>query len=67
MCKFGKLFSRIGLISILLGILIMLVGWFLLNIRVCVISFVLMCIAAASFILCMICNCTTKVENEATT
>jgi hypothetical protein len=64
MCKFGYLFSKIGLAFVLLSILVMVVGWFLLNIKVCVVSVILMCLAAFSFIVCMACNGIFKGENK---
>jgi hypothetical protein len=56
MCKIGNILSKIGLGFVLLSILVMIVGWFLLNVQVCVASMFLMCLAAFSFIVCMICN-----------
>jgi|GEM_PF-2833235 hypothetical protein len=67
MCKFGALFSKIGLAAVLLSIIVMVVGWFLLNIKVCIFSTILMCVAAASFIICMVCNGIFNRENETTT
>lgn len=57
MCKFAKIASKIGLISVLLSIIVMVSGWLLVDIKVCVVSMILMCLAAVSFILCMVCNC----------
>ncbi len=56
MCKLGNALSKIGLGFLLLSILVMIVGWFLFDVRVCVASMILMCLAAFSFIVCMICN-----------
>jgi len=64
MCKFAKLASQIGLICILLSIIVMITGWVLFEVNVCVVAIGLMCLAAISFILCMICNCVhSKPEN----
>jgi hypothetical protein len=57
MCKFSKFLSKLGLFSILLSIIVMVMGWFSFNINCCIISMILMSVAAISFILCMICNC----------
>lgn len=57
MCKFAKLASQVGLVSILLSILVMIAGWTFLQINVCIVAMCLMCLAAISFILCMFCNC----------
>ncbi len=56
MCKLGNILSKIGLGFVLLSILVMITGWFMLNVEVCVASMILMCLAAFSFIVCMICN-----------
>jgi hypothetical protein len=56
MCKLGNILSKIGLGFVLLSILVMISGWILLNVQVCVVSMILMCLAAFSFIVCMICN-----------
>ncbi len=67
MCKFAKIASQIGLVSVLLSIIVMVSGWLLVDIKVCVVSMILMCLAALSFTLCMICNCVhSKPENKPT-
>lgn len=67
MCKFAKIASKVGLISILLSIIVMVSGWLLTDIKVCVISMVLMCLAAVSFILCMVCNSVHASKNNTPT
>lgn len=66
MCKFAKIASKVGLISVLLSIVVMVSGWLLVDINVCVISMILMCLAAVSFILCMVCNCAHAAKEKAT-
>lgn len=67
MCKFAKIASRIGLISVLLSIIVMVSGWLFVDINICIVSMILMCLAAVSFTLCMICNCVhNKSENKPT-
>ncbi|MDA3944946.1 MAG: hypothetical protein PF694_15560 [Bacteroidetes bacterium] len=67
MCKFAKIASKVGLISILLSIIVMISGWLMVDINVCVISMILMCLAAISFILCMVCNCVHASKDNTTT
>lgn len=67
MCKFAKIASKIGLISVLLSIIVMVSGWLLVDIKVCVVSMILMCLAAVSFILCMVCNCAHASKENTTT
>ncbi len=67
MCKFAKIASRIGLISVLLSIIVMVSGWLFVDINICIVSIILMCLAAVSFTLCMICNFVhNKPENKPT-
>ncbi|MDY0077192.1 MAG: hypothetical protein RBR87_07925 [Bacteroidales bacterium] len=67
MCKFAKIASKIGLIAVLLSIIVMVSGWLMTDIKVCVVAMVLMCIAAISFILCMVCNSVHASKENTTT
>lgn len=65
MCKLAKIASQIGLFTLLASIVVMVTGYFVLNIKFCVAAMILMSISAVAFIVCTVCSRFSKVEESA--
>lgn len=66
MCKLGSILSKVGLVSVLLSIVVMIAGWLFLNINVCIVAMLLMSVAAISFTICIVCNYASERRKENT-